>query len=156
MIRRVSCSYLRHRNSTWWCIDSRYRSKLIKELVALVSRWSQGNGISYRRLDSELIDVGTQANNGSGNLQHPNNGHSSSNPAVPDIKSPVEGNNPHSSISVNDLNYIRLHLLKGSTTHTNMLNSISSGQRHFQTNLTVEPDINIRRCLNKSYRDLLL
>ena len=67
-----------------------FSQKDVKELVALVSIWNKGNGISGIKLDTELIDVGKQGNNG--NLQQPNNGNS--NPAVPDRKlSPVEGNN---------------------------------------------------------------
>ena len=51
-----------------------YTRKDIKELVALVSVWNKGSGISIsnRRLDTELIDVGTQAQrNGNDNLQQP-------------------------------------------------------------------------------------
>lgn len=96
-----------------------YSKKDIKELVALVSMWSQGNGIGYRKLDTELlkIDVGT---NGGGNLQHPNNGPSSSNPALLDRKlSPVEGNNDYGGGNFTMGDYLKLQMLKCST--TNML-----------------------------------
>ena len=94
---------------------------------------AQGNGISScsmnGKLDTELIDVGTQANNcngifqqpgaTNGDLQQPNNpGPGSNNTGIPSSN----GNNGHgSNFSMND--WIRLNLLKSNT--TNMLNKIS-------------------------------
>lgn len=103
-----------------------FSQKDIKELVALVSIWSQGNGngISNRKLDTELIDVGNNDNllQQPGNLQqsiHRQQNNGSSNP------DPVNnGNNSHGGFSMQD--FIRLQLLQTST--SNILNKIGLGK----------------------------
>lgn len=95
-----------------------YTRKDIKELVALVSVWNKGSGISIsnRKLDTELIDVGTQAqrNNGNDNLQQTgsiNPGPGSNNINIPP---PLVNENGNGGLSMND--WIRLNLLRSNTT----------------------------------------
>lgn len=101
-----------------------YTRKDIKELVALpplpplVSVWNKGSGfsISNRKLDTELIDVGTQAqrNNGNDNLQQTgsiNPGPGSNNINIPP---PLVNENGNGGLSMND--WIRLNLLRSNTT----------------------------------------
>lgn len=95
-----------------------YTRKDIKELVALVSVWNKGSGISIsnRKLDTELIDVGTQAqrNNGNDNLQQTgsiNPGPGSNNINIP---TPLVNENGNGGLSMND--WIRLNLLRSNTT----------------------------------------
>ena len=86
------------------------------ELNKLIGRWGgldQSN--DYGKLDTELFNIrdvvqqlgSNNPDSVNGNLQQSNN---------------LGSNNGHGGPSMNDFNYIRLHLLKGST--TNMLNRI--------------------------------
>lgn len=91
-----------------------HTKKDIAELVKLVNSWDGNNGGTFRKLDTELIDVGTQVKNG--NLKQPNN-HQPNGSSHPTHLTQDNGNN---SLSMN--NYLRLQLLQAST--SNILNKI--------------------------------
>jgi hypothetical protein len=102
-----------------------FSQKDVKELVALVSIWNksmvQGNGISNNsmngKLDTELIDVGTQMqpNNGNGNLQQSG----SSNPGSNNCGNGNNGHGVNGNFSTYDL--IKLNLKSSTTTMLNRM-----------------------------------